>query len=104
MLRKLISGDEGQPASKTLYCKNLNDKINKKELKVLLFELFIQFGRPGVHPVSRPEQCSQREEQHQWHECTGEADSHRVRKNRLNSQSQPGGEGQIRIHNRAQGP
>ncbi|KAJ1610047.1 U1 small nuclear ribonucleoprotein A [Cryptosporidium canis] len=44
MLRRLISGDEGQPASKTLYCKNLNDKINKKELKVLLYELFIQFG------------------------------------------------------------
>lgn len=44
MLRKLVSGDEEQPANKTLYCKNLNDKINKKELKVLLFELFVQFG------------------------------------------------------------
>ncbi|OII75172.1 U1 small nuclear ribonucleoprotein with RRM domain [Cryptosporidium ubiquitum] len=44
MLKKLVSGNEEQPANKTLYCKNLNDKINKKDLKILLFELFIQFG------------------------------------------------------------
>lgn len=44
MLKKLVSGNEEQPANKTLYCKNLNDKVNKKDLKILLFELFIQFG------------------------------------------------------------
>ncbi|KAH8739956.1 U1 small nuclear ribonucleoprotein A [Cryptosporidium ryanae] len=44
MLNKLISGNNSNPANKTLYCKNLNDKINKKDLKLLLFELFIQHG------------------------------------------------------------
>ena len=44
MLTKLVSGDVNNPANNTLYCKNLNDKINKKDLKLLLFELFIQYG------------------------------------------------------------
>lgn len=44
MLKKLVSGNQDFPASNTLYCKNLNDKINKKQLKIILFELFVQFG------------------------------------------------------------
>ncbi|KAH7648368.1 hypothetical protein FG379_000292 [Cryptosporidium bovis] len=44
MLNKLVSGNNDSPANNTLYCKNLNDRIKKKDLKLLLFELFIQYG------------------------------------------------------------
>ncbi|EEA06173.1 RNA recognition motif. family protein [Cryptosporidium muris RN66] len=44
MLKQLVSGNEDTFVNKTLYCKNLNDKVNKKDLRVILYELFIQYG------------------------------------------------------------